>query len=754
MLIALGAILLAIIATVRVARLEREIGALRRRLDAADLHALRQSGPSPAPAARRQGNTPTDAEPAVDPGHADAPPPPFAADDAVPRPQARPTQVPPPFAPPSFAPPPEPASPPPVPVVPGSRLASPVDSLFEGSLERHIGERLLLYAGMVLVVFAVGFFLRYAFEHEWVSPAMRVAIGFAGGAALVAGGYRLHRIGYHQYGLFVAGGGFAVLFLSVYAAFAIYALIGQLPAFALLVIIAAAAAVMADRCTALGLALMAVCGGFSAPFLVSTGSDAQVTLFTYDIVLVTATMYLAHRRGWPSLNLASFVLTLFTVTAWMVDRYTPDRYLSTELFLTVFCALFVGILRENLRSSKPHAGAVSILLAFAPVLYHLTSLAILFTHGLAFLIYVTLASVTLVVFSLEARAAALRFAGWMLIAVPLAVWVTLHQTPGWFVSSLVVAVGVWLIFLSTGLRAAARGEDVDPWDMRLVHTAGLTAFGTVYVAIEDRTSPAWQAAVAGLFAAANVGAWAILRRSSAASIHWLGVGLSLAAVGIAIGFDGFWTVVMWSAEAAAVTWIGVKSNRFWFRVGGLVLFIVAVSVWLQSAPPEQSGPFVVLLNARALSGVFVIAMLHLIAWAQKGTALAGSGASYERGLVVVAAHALTVVLISLEITSFWKVRDTGSTGADFTREVMLSSAWVIYAAALIAVGMRRHYAPIRYFAMALIGLTVVKVFAVDTQQLEDIYRVLALLVVGGVLLIVSFLYWRVRGSLDDSGSDA
>lgn len=605
---------------------------------------------------------------------------------------------------------------------------------------------------MVLVVFAVGFFLRYAFEHDWVSPAMRVSIGFAGGVALVAGGYRLHRAGYHQYGLFIAGGGFAVLFLSVYAAFAIYALIGQGPAFALLVMVAGAAAVMADRCTSLGLALMAVGGGFSAPFLVSTGSDAQVTLFTYDIVLVTATMYLAHRRGWPSLNLASFVLTLFTVSAWMVDRYTPDRYLSTELFLTVFCALFAGILRENLKSSRPDAGAVSILLAFAPVLYHLTSLVILFTHGVAFLIYVTLASVVLVVFSLEARAAALRFVGWLAVAAPLAVWVALHQTPDWFVSSLGVAVGVWVIFMSTGLRAAARGEDVDAWDMRLVHTAGLTAFGTVYVAIEDRTSPAWQAAVAGLFAATNIGAWAALRRRSAASIHWLGVGLSLAAVGVAIGFDGFWTVVMWSAEAAAVMWIGVKSNRFWFRIGGLVLFVVAVSVWLQSAPPEQSGPFVVLLNARALSGIFVIAMLHLIGWAQKEAAL--TSPPYERGVVVVAAHALTVVLISLEITSFWAVRDTGSTGADFTREVMLSSAWAIYAAALIAVGMRRHDAPIRYFAMALIGLTVVKVFAVDTQQLEDIYRVLALLVVGAVLLIVSFLYWRVRGSLDDSSSDA
>ena len=43
-----------------------------------------------------------------------------------------------------------------------------------------------------------------------------------------------------------------MLFLSVYAAFAIYALIGQRPAFALLVAVAGAAAVVADRHMSLG----------------------------------------------------------------------------------------------------------------------------------------------------------------------------------------------------------------------------------------------------------------------------------------------------------------------------------------------------------------------------------------------------------------------------------------------------------------------------------------------------------------------
>ena len=64
MLIALGAIVLAIIATVRVARLERELGVLRRRLDAAELRPARQVTP-PSEQQTRHEKVPPVAEPAV-----------------------------------------------------------------------------------------------------------------------------------------------------------------------------------------------------------------------------------------------------------------------------------------------------------------------------------------------------------------------------------------------------------------------------------------------------------------------------------------------------------------------------------------------------------------------------------------------------------------------------------------------------------------------------------------------------------------
>jgi uncharacterized membrane protein len=82
--------------------------------------------------------------------------------------------------------------------------------------------------------------------------------------------------------------------------------------------------------------------------------------------------------------------------------------------------------------------------------------------------------------------------------------------------------------------------------------------------------------------------------------------------------------------------------------------------------------------------------------------------------------------------------------ATFAEQLSLSLLWALFGGALIAIGIRRRYAPIRYVAIALVGITIVKVFLVDLSGLEGIYRVLGLLAVGAILLIVSFLYQRSR----------
>ncbi len=131
---------------------------------------------------------------------------------------------------PADLPHPEPALPH-VQSTPAPVVASPART-GEG-VEAAIGGRLLLYAGALTVILGVAFFLKYAFDRNWITEWMRVAIGILSGIGFVALGLRLARAGYRGYGQILSGVGLAALYLSVYAAFSFYDLIGRTAAFAL-----------------------------------------------------------------------------------------------------------------------------------------------------------------------------------------------------------------------------------------------------------------------------------------------------------------------------------------------------------------------------------------------------------------------------------------------------------------------------------------------------------------------------------------
>jgi uncharacterized membrane protein len=75
---------------------------------------------------------------------------------------------------------------------------------------------------------------------------------------------------------------------------------------------------------------------------------------------------------------------------------------------------------------------------------------------------------------------------------------------------------------------------------------------------------------------------------------------------------------------------------------------------------------------------------------------------------------------------------------------MVSVTWGVYATVLIVIGLRRRYAPIRYLAMIVFAITIVKVFALDLSELDRIYRISSVLGLGILLLLTSYLYSRSK----------
>ncbi|MEK7705132.1 MAG: DUF2339 domain-containing protein, partial [Myxococcota bacterium] len=251
---------------------------------------------------------------------------------------------------------------PPAPTLPAARASEPSASV--PPLERWladqtvrarawlIGGNLPVRVGVVVLLLGVSFLAKYAAEHSLFPVEARLATAALLGMALVGIGWRL-RTSQRAFALPLQGGGIGMLYIVVFVALRLYTLVPAPLALALLVVLAASAASLAVLQSSQTLAVFAFGGGFAAPVLTSTGGGNHVALFTYYAVLNLALLGVAYRRAWRPLHLVGFFFTFGVGTMWGVSRYTPADYVSAQLFLILFVALYLVVAVLYARRQPP-----------------------------------------------------------------------------------------------------------------------------------------------------------------------------------------------------------------------------------------------------------------------------------------------------------------------------------------------------------------------------------------------------------------
>jgi uncharacterized membrane protein len=620
---------------------------------------------------------------------------------------------------------------------------SPV-SAASPDLEERIGGRGLLYVGVLGLLLGVSFFLKYAFDNAWINETARTALGTLAGLGLVIGGRRFARHGLEIFGQALIGGGFAVLYLVIYAALNFYAIIDRGTAFVLMIGVTMAAAMLADRERAQALAFIAVGGGFLTPALVGGDENAQLTLFSYIAVLVLGTMALSFKHQWLALNVLSYLGTFVTVVAWAGRFYTEDQWLRTLLFLTLFCVAFLIILRETRRSASVSTRAMSGLISTAPVFYHLAAVIITAAHPPAIHIYLIAFTAVGLWLTAEPHRPALRLAVLLGALVPMFGTLTLPDGRVWLLPNIVTITSVAVLHVM-GLcdRAIRQEERLRTADLLILHVTGLGLFALLYESLQP-VVPAFRGGLALLIALGASALWRALRcRDALASLHAVGLAFTLVAIGIGVQFDGATAIIGWAAEGVAVMWLGAQSRHRVFEFGGLALWVLA-AIRLFDTLAVTPAAFTVLLNARSFATIFVLATGYVMAW--RFGASTAPEATRLRVAVHIVASALTLRWITAEIQSFWEVR-YDSPQAYLYEQMLLSLAWGLYGAVLIVVGMLRTFAPLRYIGMVVIAVASLKVFSYDLWELGGIYRVIGFLSFGVLLVLVAYLYQNRRARI-------
>jgi uncharacterized membrane protein len=205
-----------------------------------------------------------------------------------------------------------------------------------------VGGNTLARVGVVLLFIGVGFLIKYAVEHVYVPISVRLALIALGGVALLVVGWRLRR-SHFAYAVVLQGGGVGILYLTVFGALRLYALMPPLAAFGLLVWVCAVSSWLAIRQDAVSLAVLSIAGGFLAPILTSSQMGNHVLLFSYYALLNAAILGIAWFKAWRVLNLLGFAFTFVIGVLWGVTRYRPEFLGTTEPFLVLFFLFYVAI---------------------------------------------------------------------------------------------------------------------------------------------------------------------------------------------------------------------------------------------------------------------------------------------------------------------------------------------------------------------------------------------------------------------------
>ena len=513
----------------------------------------------------------------------------------------------------------------------------------EREWEQILGGNWLARIGVLALVIGAAFFLKFAFDNDWIGPTGRVILGIVAGLAMLGGGYYWQRR-YPILAQAISGGGIAVLYLSIFAAFAFYDLVHFYVAFAFLLLVSVASAALALRYNSMALAVIGILGAFIAPFVLGTsgpaggGASSVSRILAYVIVVDLGVLALATFRNWRWFTLLALFSSLVAFGVLYGEFGREVGLLTFQVSLTLIFLIFVG----------------------ATTMFHI-------------------------------------------------IW---RRAPQHFDQALMIINAAAYFGISLGLLWG----DFQVWLGGFILLLVLFYGGVAYIALRRST--------------ANV----------RLSFFALGIALVFLTVAIPVQLgDKAWTTVAWAAEGAVLIWLSFILRMPQLRGFSYAVFAIMAVRLLFFDTTVDVRTFTPVLNERFLAFLVSIAALYLtgyLLWRKREPLRDWEERAWSvYPIFFVAANFFTLWVLSAEVIN------------SFDTPLALTALWAIYAVALLVVGMIKQWRPVRLAALALLAIPIIKVFVYDVFALTQLYRIIAFVGLGVLLLASAYLYQRYSKSI-------
>lgn len=535
--------------------------------------------------------------------------------------------------------------------------------------EFKIGQKALLFLGIVTMVFGVAFFLKYSFDQGWIGPAGRVALAYLWGIAFLCTGHAIKQKNFPAFGLSLFGGGIAVLYFATYAAFHIYHLLPQTVSFLIMVLVTVLACLTAITYEAQALALLGLVGGFATPLLLSTEQNNYMVLFPYITLLNSGILGVSLKKRWVALQYIGFAATWVLFSGW----YAHNRH------------MLPGIGDETSRfwASLVFLNLSYLIYSIVPFAYHFVNRESHDLRGFYILIPNSLVALAYNYFIVQGRYSYQ--------------WVS------------VITISYAFLFIFFAYRIYRQGQSQREAFMVMLLKA-----------------------------------------------------LFFLVLTIPLLFSRHWITIFWSLQAAVLAF-GARQlmRKGFFAISIVLLFLGIIKFTLHDLSEVFGYSFDPFLLSIAPSFTFRIVERWLTAFILIGSLyyFARISRKSERdGTSITTAGWLGQFFAALFGIGMFCMM-TLETSAFFysylpqARFAAISIAWTLFAMVIMVLGFKKKNDVIRKVALGLLFLTCFKVFIFDISKISTPYRILSFIVLGLILILISYLYTKARQRLLDAQED-
>jgi uncharacterized membrane protein len=226
----------------------------------------------------------------------------------------------------------------------------------------------------------------------------------------------------------------------------------------------------------------------------------------------------------------------------------------------------------------------------------------------------------------------------------------------------------------------------------------------------------------------------------------VGTALTFVTLAVPIQLESNWITIAWALEATALLWASFEATAPPLRLLAAIVFSLALIRFLiWDTPWGYRVTFTPIANRYFLGTLALTACFA-------GAALLYQGRGRAALALGLAAAGVLWIGSSVEVYSYFSSQaNTVQPGRDaiaeardlrWSGQLALSILWSLFAGAMTAAGFRMQVGALRVAGLVLFGITLVKVVFFDMSELQQFYRILALLALGLVLMAVAWAYQR------------